>query len=153
MCPYCYISAELRSTQTYVEVAAVHEIIQTPCKEAHAKIYQKALVIKHTGVIGATKSRSPYEFQSVTRQRAKPVVGSHACCSKTLQWQAAAGRMLYDTTGMDRGGIEEGGSAAMLEGTQLCCTCQLRDILHCLGGVSVLLPLLSQLGEYIKHWT
>jgi len=54
--------------------------------------------------------------------------------------------MLFDTTGMDRNGGEEGGSASMLEGTQLCCTCQLRDILHCLGGVSILLPLLTQLG-------
>lgn len=53
--------------------------------------------------------------------------------------------MLYDT--VDKGGVEEGGSAAMLEGTQLCRTCQLRDILHCLGGVAILLPLLTQLGE------
>lgn len=71
---------------------------------------------------------------------------------RVFGWQAAAGRMLYDTTGMDQGGVdragvEEGGSAAMLEGTQLCCTCQLRDILHCLGGVSALLPLLAQLGQ------
>lgn len=54
--------------------------------------------------------------------------------------------MLYDTAGMDKGGVEERGSAAILEGTQLCRTCQLRDILHCLGGVAILLPLFSQLG-------
>ena len=54
--------------------------------------------------------------------------------------------MLYDTSDMDRGAAEDGGTAAMLEGTQLCCTCQLRDILHCLGGVAALLPLLAQLG-------
>lgn len=54
--------------------------------------------------------------------------------------------MLYSTSDMNAGGGGEGGTAAMLEGTQLCCTCQLRDILHCLGGVAVLLPLLSHLG-------
>ena len=60
--------------------------------------------------------------------------------------QAAAGRMLYNTPEMDRGGTDDNGTAAILEGTQLCCTCQLRDILHCLGGISVLLPLVNQLG-------
>ena len=64
----------------------------------------------------------------------------------SLPVQAAAGRMLYDTSDMDKGTGEDAGTAAMLEGTQLCCTCQLRDILHCLGGVAVLLPLLAQLG-------
>ena len=54
--------------------------------------------------------------------------------------------MLFDTTSMDQSGLEEGGNASLLEGTQLCCTCQLRDILHCLGGISILLPLLKQLG-------
>ena len=67
--------------------------------------------------------------------------------------QAAAGRMLYDTAGMDKGGVEEGGSAAMLEGTQLCRTCQLKDILHCLGGVTILMPLLSQLGRLYQLHT
>lgn len=61
--------------------------------------------------------------------------------------QAAAGRMLYNTPEMDKGGTDDNGTAAILEGTQLCCTCQLRDILHCLGGVSVLLPLVNQLGS------
>ena len=54
--------------------------------------------------------------------------------------------MLYDTSDMDKGGPEDGDTAALAEGTQLCRTTQLRDMLHCLGGVSALLPLLSQLG-------
>lgn len=57
--------------------------------------------------------------------------------------QAAAGRMLYNTTDMD-GGIDlDRDTAAVQEGSQLCCTCHLRDLLHCLGGVTVLLPLVS----------
>ncbi|KAK9905588.1 hypothetical protein WJX75_002584 [Coccomyxa subellipsoidea] len=59
--------------------------------------------------------------------------------------QAAAGRMLYNTADMERGGAGDGDTVAILEGTQLCCTRQLRDLLHCLGGVSVLLPLFAQL--------
>ena len=55
--------------------------------------------------------------------------------------------MLYDTSDMDKGGPEDGDTAALAEGTQLCRTTQLRDMLHCLGGVAALLPLLSQLGE------
>ncbi|KAK9836952.1 hypothetical protein WJX81_002248 [Elliptochloris bilobata] len=51
--------------------------------------------------------------------------------------QASAGRLLYDTAGGD--------AAALLEGSWLCCTRQLRDLLPCLGGVAVLLPLLEQL--------
>ena len=61
--------------------------------------------------------------------------------------QAAAGRMLYNTAEMDRGPLGEGDTVALLEGTQLCCTRQLRDLLHCLGGIPVLLPLFAQLGE------
>ncbi len=52
--------------------------------------------------------------------------------------QASAGRLLYDTAGGD--------AAALLEGSRLCCTRQLRNLLPCLGGVAVLLPLLEQLG-------
>ena len=55
--------------------------------------------------------------------------------------QAAAGRMLYNTTDMDAAADAERDTAAVQEGSQLCCTCHLRDLLHCLGGVSVLLPL------------
>ena len=55
--------------------------------------------------------------------------------------------MLYDTSDMDKGGPEDGDTAALAEGTQLCRTTQLRDMLHCLGGVASLLPLLSELGE------
>ena len=60
--------------------------------------------------------------------------------------QAAAGRMLYDTSAMERPTTlgNDSDTAAILEGTQLCCTCQMRDILHCLGGVSVLLPLVGE---------
>ena len=54
--------------------------------------------------------------------------------------------MLYNTADMERGGAGDGDTVAILEGTQLCCTRQLRDLLHCLGGVSVLLPLFAQLG-------
>ena len=60
--------------------------------------------------------------------------------------QAAAGRMLYNTAEMDRGPLGEGDTVALLEGTQLCCTRQLRDLLHCLGGIPILLPLFAQLG-------
>ena len=56
----------------------------------------------------------------------------------SLSPQASAGRLLYDTAGGD--------AAALLEGSRLCCTRQLRDLLPCLGGVAVLLPLLEQLG-------
>ena len=61
--------------------------------------------------------------------------------------QAAAGRMLYNTADMERGAAGDGDTAAILEGTQLCCTRQLRDLLPCLGGVAALLPLITQLGE------
>ena len=54
--------------------------------------------------------------------------------------------MLYNTAEMDRGPLGEGDTVAILEGTQLCCTRQLRDLLHCLGGIPVLLPLFAQLG-------
>lgn len=55
--------------------------------------------------------------------------------------------MLYNTVDMERGGpLGDGDTAAILEGTQLCCTRQLRDLLHCLGGITVLLPLFAQLG-------
>jgi len=60
--------------------------------------------------------------------------------------QAAAGRMLYNTTDMDGAADVEHQTAAVQEGSQLCCTCHLRDLLHCLGGVSVLLPLVSPLS-------
>lgn len=43
-------------------------------------------------------------------------------------------------------GAEEADTASILEGTQLCCTHQLRDMLHCLGGVPLLLPLIANLG-------
>ena len=61
--------------------------------------------------------------------------------------QAAAGRMLYNTADMEKGNAGDGDTVAILEGTQLCCTRQLRDLLHCLGGIPVLLPLFAQLGE------
>jgi hypothetical protein len=61
--------------------------------------------------------------------------------------QAAAGRMLYNTADMEKGAAGEGDSVAILEGTQLCCTRQLRHLLHCLGGTPVLLPLFAQLGK------
>lgn len=57
--------------------------------------------------------------------------------------QAAAGRMLYNTADMDGTIDTDRDTAAVLESTQLCCTCQLRDLLHCLGGIGVLLPLVS----------
>jgi Domain of unknown function (DUF4704) len=61
--------------------------------------------------------------------------------------KAAAGRLLYDTSGMEAVlGSEEADTASILEGTQLCCTHQLRDMLHCLGGVPLLLPLIANLG-------
>ncbi|KAK9824084.1 hypothetical protein WJX72_007613 [[Myrmecia] bisecta] len=63
--------------------------------------------------------------------------------------QAAAGRLLYNTSDMERGGAD-GDTATMGEGTQLCCTCQLRDILHCLSGVAVLLPLVAQLDAPVQ---
>lgn len=57
--------------------------------------------------------------------------------------QAAAGRMLYNTAEMDGLVDTDRDTAAVLENTQLCCTCQLKDLLHCLGGIGVLLPLVS----------
>ncbi|KAL3142038.1 hypothetical protein ABBQ32_004670 [Trebouxia sp. C0010 RCD-2024] len=65
--------------------------------------------------------------------------------------QAAAGRMLYNTTDMDGAVDVERDTAAVQEGSQLCCTCHLRDLLHCLGGVSVLLPLVAQLDVGVPH--
>lgn len=44
------------------------------------------------------------------------------------------------------GGSEGDGSAAVLEGTQLCSTRQLRDMLPCLGGVALLLPFIAQVS-------
>ena len=64
-----------------------------------------------------------------------------------LTMQAAAGRMLYNTADMEKGNAGDGDTVAILEGTQLCCTRQLRDLLHCLGGITVLIPLFAQLGE------
>ena len=54
--------------------------------------------------------------------------------------------MLYNTADMERGGAGDGDTVAILEGTQLCATRQLRDLLPTLGGVSALLPPLAQLG-------
>lgn len=59
--------------------------------------------------------------------------------------QAAAGRMLYDTSDMERVG-GEAATAAMQEGTRRCCACHLRDLLPCLGGVAAVLPIFAQLG-------
>lgn len=64
--------------------------------------------------------------------------------------QAAAGRMLYNTTDMDGAVDVERDTAAVQEGSQLCCTCHLRDLLHCLGGVSVLLPLVRTLTGLLR---
>ncbi len=55
--------------------------------------------------------------------------------------------MLYNTAEMEKGNAGDGDTVAILEGTQLCCTRQLRDLLHCLGGITVLLPLFAQLGD------
>ena len=55
--------------------------------------------------------------------------------------------MLYNTAEMEKGNAGDGDTVAILEGTQLCCTRQLRDLLHCLGGITVLLPLFAQLGQ------
>jgi len=71
----------------------------------------------------------------------KEALGSRLVLSYNAQ--AAAGRMLYNTTDMDGAADVEHQTAAVQEGSQLCCTCHLRDLLHCLGGVSVLLPLVS----------
>ena len=60
--------------------------------------------------------------------------------------QAAAGRMLYNTVDMEGTIDTDRDTAAVLENTQLCCTCQLRDLLHCLGGIGVLLPLVRLLA-------
>lgn len=46
------------------------------------------------------------------------------------------------------GGSEGDGSAAVLEGTQLCSTRQLRDMLPCLGGVALLLPFIAQVSPW-----
>jgi len=74
----------------------------------------------------------------------KEALGSRLVLSYNAQ--AAAGRMLYNTTDMDGAADVEHQTAAVQEGSQLCCTCHLRDLLHCLGGVSVLLPLVSPLS-------
>ena len=71
----------------------------------------------------------------------KEALGSRVMLSYNAQ--AAAGRMLYNTADMDGQLGAERDTAAVQEGSQLCCTCHLRDLLHCLGGVSVLLPLVS----------
>ncbi|DBA78126.1 TPA: hypothetical protein ACH3X2_008097 [Trebouxia sp. C0005] len=75
----------------------------------------------------------------------KEALGSRLVLSYNAQ--AAAGRMLYNTTDMDGAADVEHQTAAVQEGSQLCCTCHLRDLLHCLGGVSVLLPLVAQLDS------
>ena len=59
--------------------------------------------------------------------------------------------MLYNTADMERGGPGDGDTVAILEGTQLCSTRQLRDLLPTLGGVSALLPPLAQLGTEAPH--
>ncbi|GAB4815481.1 hypothetical protein N2152v2_002527 [Parachlorella kessleri] len=53
--------------------------------------------------------------------------------------QAADGRRLQDLAG--------GPPASLLPGTSPCCTRQPRDMLHCLGGMAVLLPLLALLDK------
>ncbi|KAL0021859.1 hypothetical protein WJX77_009077 [Trebouxia sp. C0004] len=75
----------------------------------------------------------------------KEALGSRLVLSYNAQ--AAAGRMLYNTTDMDGAADVEHQTAAVQEGSQLCCTCHLRDLLHCLGGVTVLLPLVAQLDS------
>lgn len=51
--------------------------------------------------------------------------------------QAAEGMVLRDLAG--------GPPATLLPGTHPCCTRQPRDMLHCLGGMAVLLPFLTLL--------
>ncbi len=54
--------------------------------------------------------------------------------------------MLYNVADMDKPTIsEDRDTAAILEGSQLCCSCQLRDMVHCLGGMAILLPLVRML--------
>ena len=54
--------------------------------------------------------------------------------------------MLYNVADMDKPTTsEDRDTAAILEGSQLCCSCQLRDMVHCLGGMAILLPLVRML--------
>ena len=54
--------------------------------------------------------------------------------------------MLYNVADMDKPTTsEDRDTAAILEGSQLCCSCQLRDMVHCLGGMAILLPLVRTL--------
>ena len=54
--------------------------------------------------------------------------------------------MLYNVADMDKATVsEDRDTAAILEGSQLCCSCQLRDMVHCLGGMAILLPLVRAL--------
>ena len=54
--------------------------------------------------------------------------------------------MLYNVADMDKPTTsEDRDTAAILEGSQLCCSCQLRDMVHCLGGMAILLPLVRAL--------
>lgn len=54
--------------------------------------------------------------------------------------------MLYNVADMDKPTIsEDRDTAAILEGSQLCCSCQLRDMVHCLGGMAILMPLVRTL--------
>lgn len=41
--------------------------------------------------------------------------------------------------------MAHGAAATALPGTQLCCTRQAKDLLHCIGGAAVLLHLFGQL--------
>lgn len=56
--------------------------------------------------------------------------------------QASEGRALTDAA--------HGAAATALPGTQLCCTRQAKDLLHCMGGAAVLLHLFGQLDLQVQ---
>lgn len=94
---------------------------------------------------------SPAESSNAITQHhaaaATLIEGKDALCGRLLLAytpQAAAQRILFDTS--DRGARDPNASSAqLLGGACICMTTRVRDILHCLGGVSALLPLLALL--------
>ncbi|KAH9551888.1 hypothetical protein CY35_09G037400 [Sphagnum magellanicum] len=66
--------------------------------------------------------------------------------------QASAGRSLFDVSPMlEQSPAGELCDAVIMAGTHLCCRHLVQDIVHCVGGIGVFFPLLTQLDQPVAE--
>ncbi|GBG71675.1 hypothetical protein CBR_g9089 [Chara braunii] len=62
--------------------------------------------------------------------------------------QASSGKTCFNISALlDQGSDQLPCDATIMEGTQVCCTRRVQDIIHCVGGITVLFPLFTQLDQ------